>query len=65
MRYPKSSEEMLLEVQIVTHLLITLPSSYEGLTVALEDLSEDKLTLDLVKIFFDEKKKTKSKMQLQ
>lgn len=38
------------ELDIVVHLLLTLPKSYDNLVTALETIDQEKLTLEFVKI---------------
>lgn len=45
----KSIGATLEEIDVVCHLLLTLPESYDALVTALETLDPDKLTLDFVK----------------
>lgn len=44
----KSKGAKLEELDIIVHLFITLPESYDGLVTALETISQDELTLEFV-----------------
>ncbi|GBM20089.1 Copia protein [Araneus ventricosus] len=48
-RHLKSASAKLEEGDIVCHLLLTLPSSYENVITGLETLTSEKLTLEFVK----------------
>lgn len=45
----KSTGAKLEEIDIVVHLLLTLPKSYDGLVTALETMDQSKLNVDFVK----------------
>lgn len=45
----KSSGAKLEEIDIVCHLLLTMPRAYDNLVTALETMEQEKLTVDFVK----------------
>lgn len=55
----KSAGAMLAEGDLVSHMFLTLPPSFDALTTALENLKAEELTLDLLKnrLLLDEEKR--------
>lgn len=45
----KSMDTLMRELDVIVHLLLTMPSEYETLVTALETLDPDKLTIEFVK----------------
>lgn len=57
----KSAGANIEEIDIVCHLLLTMPKSFDGLVTALETMEQEKLTMDFVKSrLLDESNKQKS-----